>query len=153
MSPTDIAAWVGALSGVAALAWDFYKWKFSGPKLEVSTNYGMKVAGPHAKHDNSDYISIWVRNTGTAKTTISTLWVVTYDSWWAQKRGKRLKAAVIPYPAPGVIPSELDVGSEWVGAIRQSKEINEMLRSGKMWCEVFHSWSKNPTRAHIKLKP
>jgi hypothetical protein len=27
---TEVAAWIGALTGPGALAWDFYKWKMAG---------------------------------------------------------------------------------------------------------------------------
>ena len=84
LTATDIAAWVGAVAGVAAVVWDFYKWKTCGPKLDLSAGAGMKmvVAGRRSHtSDDSDYILVKVRNNGTAKTTITTLSLATYDSW------------------------------------------------------------------------
>ena len=43
MKPTEVAAWVGATTGISGLLWDFYKWKTSGPKLAITINTGMEA--------------------------------------------------------------------------------------------------------------
>ena len=150
MTLTEIAAWVGAVSGLSAILWDFYKWKTSGPKLRVSANPGMKMLSrnPPAK-DDRDYLTIFVRNTGTTKTTITTISLVTYESWWARRRLKPSEGGIVPEPLGKNIPYKLDVGEEWVGSIEQNKYVEDMLRTGKMWGEIYHSWSKRPAQVRI----
>lgn len=47
MSATDIAAWIGAVTGTLVLIWDVYKWMQTGPKVKVSvdTQYGRLWVG------------------------------------------------------------------------------------------------------------
>lgn len=153
MTATDVAAWVGGVSGLAAIVWDFYKWKTSGPRLTVAANSGMKIMPPHslARTDRS-YLTIWVNNTGTTKTTITTISLATYENWCARRRLKNSAAGLIRQPLGHPIPHKLDVGEEWIGSIEQSNEIEEMLRTGKMWCDVYHSWSKRPAQVQVKPK-
>jgi hypothetical protein len=46
----------------------------------------------------------------------------------------------------------LDIGAEYSGAIKQNEYIEEKLCTGKMWCEIYHSWSKRPVQARIVPK-
>jgi hypothetical protein len=153
MSATAVAAWVGAVSGLAAILWDFYKWKTYGPKLTVSANSGMKMVTPHPlARDDGDYLTIWVRNTGKTKTTLTTVSFAVYDSWWSKLRLKQSKAGIVPQPLGSPIPFKLDVGEEWVGSVEENERINEMLRTGRMWCDIYHSWSKRPAQVRIMPK-
>src|SRR5262245_3726699 len=101
------------------------------------------LTGRRSHTDDACYIMVKVRNIWTMITTITTLALVTYDSWWARRKLRNTEAGVIPQPGGHPIPYELDVGCEWVGTIKQSDMVNEMLQSGKLWCDVYHSWSKH----------
>jgi len=153
MSATDVAAWVGAICGPGALLWDVYKWRLSGPKLEVSAAPGM-VAMPHPMvKDREKYIVVTVRNNGTTATTITTISFATYDSWCARTRLKQSAAGVVPEPLSSQpIPYKLDVGEQWVGAVKQNEYVEELLRSGRLWCDIWHSSSKRPAQVRVKAK-
>ena len=154
MKPTEVAAWVGATTGIGGLLWDFYKWKTAGPKLVITTNTGMQIVPRSGiKNDDSKYLMVWVRNNGTSPTTITTVCFATYESWWARRRLKRSKSGVVLQPLSGqAIPCKLEIGAEYSGAIKQNDGIEEMLCTGKMWCEIYHSWSKRPVQARVVSK-
>ena len=97
MTPTDWAAWIGAITGVCAIAWDFIKWKTAGPKLKVWTHRNM-VLMPDPVSSKNRYIEVRIRNNGTAKTTITTCGFHLYDSWFAQMRRKPSKSMIIANP-------------------------------------------------------
>ncbi len=141
---TDTAAWVGAVSGLAALVWDFYKWKFAGPRLRGTAKPGMIGIG-RGVDPSAKYLLISVKNTGRTKTTISTLSFATYRSRWARHRLDRTAAGVVPQPITAdALPHVVDVGEEWSGTVLQNDYLNGMLATGNMWCELYHSWSKRP---------
>jgi hypothetical protein len=79
MNATDLAAWVGAVTGVCTIAWDIYKWVTSGPKLAVQVRKGM-VLVPDPQSEENRYVQISVQNNGTAATTITTCSFSLYDS-------------------------------------------------------------------------
>lgn len=45
MSATDIAAWIGAVTGTLVLIGDVYKWLQTGPKIKVSVAPNMVAHG------------------------------------------------------------------------------------------------------------
>ncbi len=45
MSATDIAAWIGAVTGTQVLILDVYKWLQTGPKIKVSVAPNMVAYG------------------------------------------------------------------------------------------------------------
>ncbi len=150
MSVTDWAAWIGAVSGLGGIVWDFFKWKTSGPHLEVSAIAGMKMLPPPPK--DPTYLRITVCNVGTAPTTITALGLSVYRSWLARRRHRRSKSFVVVQPAPHQpLPYRLDVGCEWTGFTIQNDEFDELAKTGTLWCSVYHSFSQTPVEARIVL--
>ena len=151
VSATQWAAWVGACSGLGSLLWNVYTRLTSGPKLSVTARPGMEVLPGPRTQDKSAYIVVKVRNCGTARTTLTAVWFATYESWLARRRSRPSRSGVVLQPESGQpLPCTLDVGAEYVGAIRQNNAVEEMLRTGNLWCEVCHSWSSRPVRARVK---
>jgi hypothetical protein len=138
---------------MGSLIWNVYTKVTSGPKLDATAKSGMEaLQGPRAK-DPSKYVMVSVRNNGTARTTLTSVWFSTYDSWWARKRAKRSQSGVVPQPMSSQqVPYQLDVGGEYVGRIKQTDIIEEMLKTGKLWCEICHSWSNKPVQVKV-IKP
>ena len=48
MTPTDVAAWVGAITGSLVLLWDVFKWVLSGVRIRVSAAPNMTAYGSAA---------------------------------------------------------------------------------------------------------
>jgi hypothetical protein len=66
MATTTVVAWIGAVSGVSGLMWDFYKWKTSGPKLSVSVKPGMVIMERRKRPSEETLVVIRIQNIGTA---------------------------------------------------------------------------------------
>lgn len=150
MNATDLAAWVGAVTGVCAVLWDFYKWKTSGPILRVSAYPDMLLKDDRRSPDNR-YVEFKVCNTGTANAMITSCGFFFYDSWFARIRLKPARAMLDTDPNPNQpLPHKLDVGEEWIGIALQDDELNGLIKTGKLWCYVIHSWSKKPIQVNIR---
>jgi hypothetical protein len=153
-SSTTVVAWIGAVSGVSALLWDVYKWATVGPRLTVSVSTGMVKLNNLGRNAGQEFMAIRVRNTGTTATTLTTLSFVTYESWWRRRRLKWTQGGVVIEPfTKRPLPHKLDVGEEWGCTVVQEGRISELLSTGNMWCDVYHSWSKVPARGRAKPKP
>lgn len=159
MTITEIAAWVGALSGLGSLTWNIYLKLTAGPRLTVSAFAGM-VLRPSPSGDPT-FLKITVCNTGTALTTLTGVTFHTYNPKWARCKGSasciypkwaKWKSAL---PASVVfdsffqgkkLPFKLEVGSEWTALIKQQGAFeNKKTR----WCAIHHSFSKKPAQVKV----
>jgi hypothetical protein len=130
--------------------WNVYTKLTSGPRLKVSASSGMKIVP--APPGDPTYIFVEVSNAGTAATTLTNLHFVIYDAWLARVRQRWPASAGLTVIRPIThhpIPFKLEVGGKWLGHVIQGGRFEEMVQSGKMWCEVSHSWSKR--RAQKKI--
>ena len=151
LKPAEVAAWVGAVTGVSALMWDFYKWKTSGPRMNMTVSTDMTIL-PRGD-DNAKYVSATVRNTGTASTTITGFGFAVYEGWIARTRLAPSAQFIIPSPAFAQrLPFKLDVGAEWNGMAIQDAELEKLIDAGKLWCRVYNSWSSRPVQARVSRK-
>jgi hypothetical protein len=141
-------------TGVTGLLWDIYKWKTSGPKLRITTNSGMiGLVGYGQATGDEEYICVWVTNVGKTRTTITTLGFSEYGSWWQRRRLKRIKSGLVLQPlAAKPLPHSIDVGEQWAAACHQSEYLTTILNKGKLWCEIYHSWSSRPVLAKVETK-
>ena len=146
MTPTDVAAWVGAITGSLVLLWDVFKWVLSGVRIRVSAEPNMTAYGSAAALLGiKTCIVVEASNVGQAKTTITHVVGFHYTSP-AHKflRRKPLKSIVVLDPKPGAVPHELDVGERWLGMMEQNEEIEELSRIGALYVGVIHSSGKRP---------
>ena len=146
-----MVAWIGAIRGVGGFAWDFYKWKTAGPKLSVSVQTDMVLLEQHGRPLGDDkFVDVRIQNNGTVATTITTLAFCTFESLWRRKRLKRSRCGVVLQPQTAFpLPHKLGIGEEWHGMVIQKGRFEEMRSTGKLWCEVCHSWSKRSVLARI----
>jgi hypothetical protein len=148
MSLTEWAAWVGASSGLCSLLWNVYTKLSSGPKLRMTTTPNIRKWPETKKGEH--YITARVQNIGTAKTTLTNMCFATYSSSWKRLRRQPTgNWVVISSSQAQPIPFGLDVGEEWTGFAIQEKDIQQILDAGKLWCEIYHSWSKRPIRSKV----
>jgi hypothetical protein len=84
MNATQLAAWVGACTGLGSLLWNIYTKLASGPKLEVTAFAGLVMMPPPL--NNPGFLKPTVHNVGTAPTTITNVCFHTYRSRWARFR-------------------------------------------------------------------
>jgi hypothetical protein len=104
MDPSDWAAWVGAVTGVAALTWEVVKWQREGPRLKVAVSASMIVIG--GGEHQTPMLMAWVTNVGTMATTLTTFGFHTFASGWARLRFRPTKSWVVPVLNIGELPFE-----------------------------------------------
>ena len=71
VSATDVAAWIGAITGVGLLFWNIYTWWHSGPRLRVEALPNLFPGDlPVAPiPENRSFLQIKVYNYGDRETT------------------------------------------------------------------------------------
>src|ERR1039458_2866532 len=142
MNATQLAAWVGASSGLGSLFWNIYTKVTAGPRLRVTAYAGM-VMRPAPVND-PHYARITVQNVGTQPTTITNVTFFRYESRWKRFRHRPMNPAAVMNEFIGLrIPHKLEVGAEWAASMEQNEQFDEWVRSG-LWCAVHHSFAKRP---------
>jgi len=154
MSATDIAAWIGAVTGTLVLIWDVYKWLQTGPKVKVSVAPNMVAYGSAvAVLGNKANIMVEVTNTGDGKTTITHLVGFFYRSRlrkWLRRKPDR--TMVVPDPGSGQLPHVIHPGERWIGAMDQSADLIKVSNEGALYVGVLHSTQKSPVLARVIIR-
>ena len=154
MSATDIAAWIGAVTGTLVLIWDVYKWMQTGPKVKVSAAPNMVAYGSAVTILGSKAnIMVEVTNTGDGKTTITHLVGFFYRSRlrkWLRRKPDR--TMVVPNPGSGQLPHVIHPGERWIGAMDQSADLIKMSNEGALYVGVLHSTQKRPVLARVIIR-
>jgi hypothetical protein len=155
MDATTIIAWIGAITGsigmitgVSALLWDFYKWKHSGPKLQISVTTGMAAMNLPRATPNDRFIWVKVINIGQAKTMIQTLAFAHFENEPNKKFNNYPPTyqSVVMSPSFGTdstLPANLEPGGEWSGFAKQTEEIETMARTGYLYARVYHTMGQD----------
>jgi hypothetical protein len=153
MSVTDAAAWWGALTATLVLVWDIYKWKITGPIVNVSVSPNMKFHGdvPNPLRDET-FVVVEVTNTGDRATTLTLLTAVHYRSVFRRFRRKSDGMLIIQDPPlTGPLLHVLKPGQRWLGSIVQKEDIEQMSRDGYLYCGVHHSSGKKSVLQRVVL--
>lgn len=154
MQTTEVAAWVGAITGSVAVPWDFFKWMHTGPRIAVSAAPNMVGYGSAAVlTGDKDMVVVEAVNVGDGKTTVTHLVGYHYDSFWKRAlRRKPTKQIVVPDPSPGVLPHVLDRGERWVGMIEQDEALATMSTKGYLYVGVLHSTARAPALTRLIIR-
>ena len=86
------AAWTGAVIGVVLATWEIVKWIREGPRLLLRTSSTMRF---FPDSDERLILMVWVANSGTAMTTLTSFGLFTFDSWWARCRFRTGKSWIV----------------------------------------------------------
>ncbi len=148
MTLTEVAAWIGAVSGMGGVFWNVYLKLTSGPKLDVTATAGM-VQMPPPRGDPL-FMMITVRNRGTAATTLTNVCLSVFDSWWKRKRNNASLNFIVLNSVGPPLPLKLEVGDEWRTTMKQDDGFDELLRTNQVWCGICHSFDKHPVYAPIQ---
>jgi hypothetical protein len=154
MSATDIAAWIGAVTGTLVLIWDIYKWLHTGPIIKVSVAPNMVAYGSAAEVlGNKANIMVEVTNTGDGKTTITHLVGLFYRSRlrkWLRRKPDR--TMVVLNPGSGQLPHVINPGERWIGVMDQSDDLIKMSNEGALYVGVLHSTHKSPVLVRVLIR-
>ena len=103
-----IAGLIGALTGVASLAWQAVTLRRSGRLVNVTCSHNTSVYGvPNAPHRDDDQVTIKVTNTGGAPVTV-TNYGVSIDG----KNGRNCLIVTKPAPWSTTLPFSLEPGGQ-----------------------------------------
>ncbi len=146
MTATDVAAWIGALTGTLVLLWDVFKWVHSGAKIKISASPNMTGYGSAALLlGEQTCVAVEATNVGQSKTTITHLVGFHHKSRFGRLlRRKPETTFFVPNPRPGTLPGVLDTGERWLGMIEQNSELEVMSREGYLYVGIYHSTGKLP---------
>ena len=154
MNATNLAAWWGAVIATLVLAWDVYKWKRTGPIVNVSASPNMQTfGGVLDAFQDKTFVVVEVTNIGDRKTTLTHLVGFHYTSIFLWLIKKKNKAFIVANPALSTpLPHVLEPGERWLGGIEQNKELEEMSRNGYLYCGVYHSSGKKAVLQRVIVR-
>ncbi len=148
MDQTTFIAWWGAIVATIVFAWDIYKWKTDGAKLNVQLAPNMQSIGD-PRRDGITWVSVTVTNIGSRPSTIKSVGMWYYKSWLNFMRQKPDHAAIFPSPNDNFpLPRVINPGEEWIGLVPQDRlyESIEHSISGRLTIWLSHSQSNKPIR-------
>jgi len=142
-----------AVVASAAVGWDFYKWRSTGPKLTMRVSTGMATKGV-PDYDGRSLISVTVSNRGDGTTTITGLGFEVYKSRLARLfRRRAVESGIVIRPnTMQPWPFQIEPGQQWIGMMDQDALLEEHLRTQFVEFIVFHSHSDAGIRMHATMK-
>ncbi len=154
MTITDILAVIGAITGIigtiaglAALGWDFYKWRYServSLKVTATPNF-VSTSNPHEK-----LIWVTVTNIGKIPTTIKLLSFHGFDTKDELKKRNGKKLSIMMNPLHGQLPVRLNPGDDWACGFSQNSGLVEQYDEFKhLFVQIEDTMSEKPFRAEI----
>lgn len=147
-----IAVYAGVVSTIV-LAWDIWKYRHSGPQLDVAVQTGMKMVGDPQFKDKT-LMTMRATNRGDRPTTLTHFTLHKYDSWWQFVRKRASYNAIVNTWGPGIqrTPHVLQPGEVWTGIADQTADIEQMARDGRVYLGLVHSHSKKTILRRVLAK-
>jgi hypothetical protein len=146
-----IAIYAACVS-TAAVLWDAYKWKTSGPKIAATLAINMKVIGGPSRYGDKTLMSMTVTNRGDRPTTITHLAMHRYASWWSMMRRRASDNWIVTDPSESQrLPFELKPGAVWIGMAEQTPDVEGMARAGLLYVAVLHSHSERSIQQRVRF--
>jgi hypothetical protein len=133
MTASDVAAWVGAITGAAALLWQVTTWRQSAHRVTVERASSVLFA-PFGEM-SEPLLGVTVRNIGAAPVTV-TNWGVSLG----RKRGGMIVA--VPMPMSATLPHRLEPGASMqvfapmAAMTSQAAGQGVALRTLRVWAEL-----------------
>jgi hypothetical protein len=150
---TLVIAAYAAIISTFVLGWDAYKYLASGAKINLSSTMGMKIVGGIVE-DKESYITSIAQNVGDRPTTITNLGGMYYTSWWRAyfRRAKPDIAFVVKQPSDSQpIPYRFDVGSQWIGMVVQTEELESQAKDGYLFFILYTACNGRGKRVRVKV--
>lgn len=147
-----IAAYAAVIS-TFVFGWDAYKWLAAGARIRLTASTGMQMFGG-ATPDPNTYVSITALNVGDQPTTITTLGVMYYESWWQAYivRRKPSKAFIIATPSTAQrVPYRFEIGDQWIGIVHQTDDMVQMAKSGYLFLILYTARVGDGQRIRVRL--
>lgn len=151
MNASDYAAWYGAVVATAVLAWDFVKWRQSGPQIKAEARANWRTSGFDEAH-NEDVMFVKVTNTGDRPTTLTSWGLYWYPTGVAMHDKAKRKAFIIKdgLGGSGVVPTKLEPGDVWTGISKETDDFKKMIKTGKCYVALGFSHAEEETLVEVK---
>jgi hypothetical protein len=151
MSPSEIAAWWGAVIATLVFLWELYKKWQEGPKLRVTVNTNMIFIGDAAR-EGQRFITVRAVNIGDASTTVTNLGGNYYRSVWTRLLRRPEQSFVVARAGTTQpLPYKLEPGSIWDGSVKQDPNVEQWARSGHLMLAVYQA-GRNPVTRRVVIK-
>lgn len=151
LTTTEIVAGYAAIVATFVLLWDVYKWQTAGPRLKMSAGPNFIIIGDLVPDPNK-YISVRISNIGDRKTTLTNLGFEFYSAKWIGRRNVKFFIAHNPL-TPNPLPFVFEAGEEWSARVIQTEELEQMARSGYLYCVVYYTDKEKPVWKRITMPP
>lgn len=117
-----VAAWIGALTGIAALLWQLFAWRKSAHRVKVERSRAWVAFGGGGLSD--ELLSVQARNVGAAAVTVT---------GWGISLGREAGGLVVlnPLAFSTQLPHRLESGAEATFHAESSGIKASALRRGK----------------------
>lgn len=150
MSPSDYAAWYGAVVATVVLVWDYVKWKKSGPLIKAEARAGWRTSGFDA-NDGEDVTFLKATNTGDRATTLTSWGLYWYLAGVELYDKSKRKAFIIKggVGGTGVVPTKLEPGDVWSGASKETADFKQLLATGKCFMALGFSHSEDEVLVEV----
>jgi hypothetical protein len=140
IKPEFLIAAYAAILSTGVLALQIKQWLEAGPHLRITLiPEGMTIGGG-PELDEKDIIIVTVTNRGESPTMITNLLVFEYTSRWQRMRRLPKRSMVITNPQlkgyPPNIPTILEPGRFWTGAIRQREDVVKDFHTGNFYIGI-----------------
>ena len=152
LSPSDVAAWWGAIVASIVLVWDIIKWRMSQTVLRIQASPNMRIFDT-AIPPKPTYITLRVCNRGGQPTTIELVVVFHHANLFHRLLRKADTAGVVLSSTAGRVPHLLGPGEVWTGLIDQDDVLAKCNSGGYLYCGVNHSRGEKPVLSRVKFKP
>ena len=143
MDTTTLVAWIGALTGTSSLAWEFIKWRLSGPRLKAELIRDTAVSNAVLASDKF----AWFRITNISpqrKVTLNKLILKHYKTRSDKRQYNQDCEPEILADEKHMLPKVLSPGEQWNGLIEQNDEFKSISGNGLFYCEIYHSLNDKP---------
>lgn len=148
MTPSDYAAWFGAVLATIVFIWEVAQWWLNrGTSLRVRASPNMREFTQGLGFTSGPAVMVEVVNTGDRATTLTHFVGEHYTGWWTRLRRKTETNFFVPDPGYGQpLPYVLEPGQRWLGKVEQNEDIEKWSRDDRLYLGVNHSLAK---KAHV----
>jgi hypothetical protein len=158
MKPETWIAIYAAVVATSALLLNFKTWFDSGVKLKLSVISDGMIIGGGPELDEKDLVILNVMNRGDASTMLTSMVIFEINSWYQFWRVRPAKSYVVTNPQlkgyPPNLPSDLEPGKKWTGAIRKRDDVIRNLRDGWHYTGIYTTTRDRPYLIRIpRVKP
>jgi hypothetical protein len=151
MTPSDYAAWYGAVVGTAVLAWDYVKWRKSGPQVRAEAFSGWRSFNIE-ETEGLDLTLVKATNKGDRATTVTSWGLYWYPSGPRLFNKRKRKSFIVRrgLAGTGEIPKRLEPGEVWAGVSKEDEQFKKMLMEGKLYIALGFSHADKEVLVRVK---